>query len=204
MKIQETKHLLKKYYRGETSLQEEARLEAFFKAGDVPEQFLADRDMFSWRSMSRGEFIPDEDLERDIVRAVQQSEMRGVRETQSFRNQLYWLAGVAATMLIILGVYFGFLRSGPSDTFDDPEMAYLESKKILYYVSSHMNKGTQPVSSSLLKYGKGASGMQKIAEFNKAREGMEPVSRLPGGVNSLKYFDLLEDPAIMISKYTMK
>ncbi len=46
--------------------------------------------------------------------------------------------------MILAGTYFFLAReSEPIDTFSDPEIAYAETMKILYDVSTRLNKGTR-------------------------------------------------------------
>jgi hypothetical protein len=58
------------------------------------------------------------------------------------------IASAAAGVLILAGTYFFFLhRAEPRDTFSDPQLAYAETMKILYNVSSKINQGTRPLNS---------------------------------------------------------
>lgn len=53
------------------------------------------------------------------------------------------LSGIAAGILILAGTYFFFIqKSEPRDTYSDPEIAYVETMKILYNVSNRLNHGT--------------------------------------------------------------
>ena len=145
MKIQEIERLLEKFYKGETTLEEERLLNEFFGKKEVPSHMAADRDFFAWKSGASEDFKTGAGFQEDILRAIQKDQVQRLQSPSYFNKQLYWLAGVAATLLIIVGAYFSFLRYTPEDTFENPEIAYLETKKVLLYVSSKLNEGTDPV-----------------------------------------------------------
>ncbi len=145
MNATEISKLLGKYYEGETSLEEEVILREYFAAENVPEEFAAEKKIF--RHYSRSVEIPEpsDDLEKRIISALDSEEAKG-RLFRLSRRELISYSSIAG-LLLLAGSYFLLSRSNqPGDTFSNPELAYAETVKILYEVSSKMNHGTVQLS----------------------------------------------------------
>ena len=61
-------------------------------------------------------------------------------------RKVIW-ANIAALFLVAVGSYLFFTnyKKEPKDTFDDPQIAYNETMKILNEVSQKINKGAKPL-----------------------------------------------------------
>jgi len=69
-----------------------------------------------------------------------------VSESLKKRRLVISLLSATAGVLILIGSYlFFFHNTEPRDTFSDPELAYIETLKILYDVSSRLNQGKQAI-----------------------------------------------------------
>jgi len=138
----EIKRLLEKYYSGESTPGEELILKKFFSMDIVPPDLKVDQEVFRYY-MQVGEIPePSADFEKNIISAIENEEAHSIR----FRRRRIFgmLSAIAATILILAGSYFFFAgRSGPRDTYSDPELAYAETMKILLEVSSRLNNGTK-------------------------------------------------------------
>lgn len=149
MNNEELKCLLAKFYDGETTEEEEKYLRALFSADLVPEGFETEKDFILFCLANGHMEEPSPMLEENILKAIDDSERLTVRpKTNKFL--LLTISSAAAVILILLGTYF-FIesRSAFRDTYSDPEIAYAETMKILFDVSSRLNKGArtlQPVS----------------------------------------------------------
>lgn len=149
MNNEELKCLLAKFYDGETTEEEEKYLRALFSADLVPEGFETEKDYILFCLANGHMEEPSPMLEENILKAIDDSERLTVRpKTNKFL--LLTISSAAAVILILLGTYF-FIesRSAFRDTYSDPEIAYAETMKILFDVSSRLNKGArtlQPVS----------------------------------------------------------
>jgi len=142
MSSEEIKRLLEKYYSGESSVEEELVLRNYFSKPDISEDLSNEKEIFRYY-MDLSE-IPEHSagFEDRIVAAVEGIDNDSVR--LKYRRIFRIITGIAATVLIITGSYFFFInRSGPAETFSDPEIAYAETIKILYDVSSRLNQGTK-------------------------------------------------------------
>ena len=203
MKIQEIKNLLEKYYDGDSSLSEEESLKTFFSQKDIPLELKPDQDLFLYYSAEKSSSSHDTELRENILNAIN-SPIGKHSSGTGYKGQLYWLSGIAASLILIFASYFLLVRHGPEDTFDDPQLAYMEAKRVLEYVSVRFQEGTQPVKEGISHLEHCMEPLKKISEMNKGLNEVSKASTLPGGMNALGYFDMLQNPGTIISNYTKK
>ena len=136
------KRLVEKYYNGESTEEEERSLRDFFTKNDIPEGYEAEKIIFSYYSDSALVPEPSIGFEARILAGIDASEKnRGIRQMKKYLLPVF---SVAAGLLILVGSYIFFIsRSGATDTFTDPKIAYAETIKILRDVSSQLNRGAQ-------------------------------------------------------------
>ncbi|ADV43710.1 hypothetical protein [Bacteroides helcogenes] len=156
MKVEEIERLLAEFYNGNTDEQEEELLKEAFKTEEVPGYLQKDKKLFLCL------FSP-EDVEEDSVSGELEDKLsrlieRKAEEEQSFfrrnkaRRNWRWIGGVAATVMLLLGVGYAISNRGeymrpptPQDTFSDPEAAYKVLQATLIEVSTNLNKGIKQV-----------------------------------------------------------
>ncbi len=138
MRAEDLKELLEKYYAGVTSLDEELRLRRFFDLNIIPEGFEAEKEIFEHYSRIVKIPKPSDNLGKKIMDAAV-GQISGSTSGRLKRMYLY-ISGVAAGIIILAGIYFMFDRkTGPADTYSDPETAYAATVEILHNVSSRFN-----------------------------------------------------------------
>ena len=186
MNTTEIRKLLDKYYRGDSSEDEELILRRFFEAKNVPSGFEEEKEIFRFFSENAKVPEPSEDFEKNIISAVDSSESRNLVPVN--RSRVLTYSGIAACLLLILGIYFFFINnSKPKDTFSDPEIAYSETVKILYEVSSTFNHGTQQLDQ-----------LRKIEAV--AARGISTINKSTGIIdNSLKNLDYFQQAINIVS-----
>jgi hypothetical protein len=97
----------------------------------------------------------------------------------SIRKIVLAVSGIAAGIVIIIGSWLFLSRQATADTFRDPEIAYAETMKILYEVSSKMNRGAAslaPVSKMNI------SEIEGLKVLSKSKETVEK------NLENLSYF----------------
>lgn len=155
--------MLEKYYEGESTVEEEVYLKNFFSLGNIPEDLINEKEIFSYYLKSA--IVPEPSLvfEKNIIAAL---DSIGEASLDQKRRRAFGIfTSVAALILILTGSYFFFIhKSEPRDTFSDPEIAYAETMKILYGVSIRLNKGTQALDRM--------SSMQEVT-----RQSLETINR---------------------------
>jgi hypothetical protein len=140
MNTKELNRLLEKYYKGESTEEEEEILRQFFTGGTIPEGYEAEMDIFSYYNEAIEVPEPSYDFEARIIEEIDKSEES--RRKATIRRYLIPSLSAAAGILLLAGSYFFFIhRTEPRDTFSDPAIAYAETMKILMNVSSQLNRG---------------------------------------------------------------
>jgi hypothetical protein len=139
MNEEELKRLVQKYYDGTATDEEEKILRDFFRRNNVPRGYEAEKEIFGYYIESADIPEPSNDFEAQIIAAVSSSDGRS-----SNRRFIYTLLSAAAGILILTGAYFFFTgRQTIKDTYSDPEIAYVETIKILHQVSYKLNQGVK-------------------------------------------------------------
>ena len=187
--IEKVRKMLERFYQGETTLEEERWLENYLSSTTVPEELLADKELFKAFGDSNESIFVPKDLNSKILDRIDAEEYR---HSKTRRISLYSLSGLAAGLLAIIAVYVFFLRTdSPAlladrqvrDTYEDPMEAYEEARKTLAFVSGKLNTGTseyrhmQEVSKttsdplrSLSKINKGSRELVLLGELQRVRE----------------------------------
>ena len=133
MKVEEIERLLAEFYEGNTNEQEEELLKEAFRTEEVPEHLQKDKKLFL--SFFPGEVVDNvpaglEDKLSRMIDEKAEEEQRFFHRNKAKRNWR-WIGGIAATILVLVGVGYGITNMGedmrpptPQDTFSDPEAAY--------------------------------------------------------------------------------
>lgn len=168
------RELLDKYLEGLTSLEEERILARYFEKEDVPREFKSEAEWFRNASNNK---IPDGDilnLEKEMSQWVD-SQDRNERQIR-FRS---WTIGIAAGLALLIGATFFIQHSRNNklrDTYQDPQIAYLEAKKVLMYVSQTLNKGTDKLQ-TVSRIEEGSNEMSIFSTFGSGLKNLELVSK---------------------------
>lgn len=187
--IDKIRKMLDRFYRGETTLEEERWLQDHLSSATVPEELLADQELFRAFNGKMENIPVPSDLNAKISSSIDREEKKSVRTR---RLSLYSISGLAAGLLALIAVYVFFLRTdSPAslsaeqgiDTYEDPMVAYEEAKKTLAYVSGKLNSGTSEIKHlqeatkttadplrSLSKINKGSRELVLLGELQRVRE----------------------------------
>lgn len=93
--------LLERYWSGETSLEEENILRAFFSQKDIPASLLPYRDIFVYQAFSKSEEVLDSDFDDKILALIDEPEVVKAR-TITLRQRLAPMFKAAAVVAIML------------------------------------------------------------------------------------------------------
>lgn len=127
MELSNIEKLLEKYFEGETTISEEKELKVYFTRETVPSHLERYKSLFQYFS------------EESTITATKDLKLNAGKS----RPRYAWV-GVAASVALIAGIFLTRTRdSGPVDTYEDPEIALQETKKILSMVSQLMNEGKE-------------------------------------------------------------
>ncbi|MEI6433396.1 MAG: hypothetical protein WCP32_01030 [Bacteroidota bacterium] len=168
MNIKEIEKLLEKFYRGDSSLQEEKILREFFLRNDVPEQLKIHQPFFQWAGDEGKREITSPDFDRQTTDRLLNSEPSTTKiHLHHRRTRILYIAGIAACIQLLIGVFFTFRE----DLFNrstlkrnvTAELAYAEAQEALIIVSSNLNAGLKQVDRLQML----DKGMKNLQLFNK-------------------------------------
>ena len=150
MKTEDIHNLLVKFYNGETSRDEEARLSAFFRQGNLPDEFAGDRKLFLSLS-DYGAEIPlglegKMDSFIDRLEKEESAEKRPSQKVKLWRRTI----GAAASLLLIVAIGFwqyseNKIGAALADTYQSPEEAREATLQAIQLFSQNFSKGIEPV-----------------------------------------------------------
>lgn len=177
MNLQKIEQLIVRYEEGNTSLEEESLLMEFFRQKKIPYHLKIYKDLFNYTDSSRREELPDEHFEDRIITAIHQMNRSRVEKMKKIR--MYSILTAAASVVLLIGFYFwfGYQMSSVEDTYDDPLMAYAETKKILLKVSGNLNEGVDELK-IISEFNRGINELQKISTFDNGMQYLEKIAIL--------------------------
>lgn len=176
MNLQRIELLIEKYEKGKSSRKEEVELKSFFENEDVPFHLAGYKDLFSFFKSSANESIQDPDFENKVLEAI--AGLDNTAAPKATLRRLYPMMGIAAGILLLFSVYFVYQQQNqPLDTFSDPELAYLETRKILLKVSDNLNSGSDELS-NMKEMGDGLDNLNNIKTFDEGMKTMRKISVL--------------------------
>jgi rubrerythrin len=131
MESNKTEILLKKYFEGESSIEEERELRKYFASANVAPHLEKYKTMFGYFS--------------DAAAQKSKQEIKVPNMSQDKKRNRIWLS-IAASIVVILGagsyVYFDSQVSNQDlGTYDNPEAALKETQKALAMLSNNVNVG---------------------------------------------------------------
>jgi hypothetical protein len=175
MSFRTIEKLLQKYFEGETSLQEEEQLKAFFQKEDVPPHLVSLKDLFI-TFQDQKDFEPlDGHFNEDMMDRIESEKVVSIKRKR--RSLLYTISGIAAVIVVILtiSIYFNLATQSIEDTFKDPQVAYNEAKKVMLFISEKFNRGVQPVGEATAKVDQGLKSLESVEKFN---DGLQEATKL--------------------------
>ena len=155
--MKEVQALLNKYFAGETSLQEEQTLKAYFNSDAVDLSLKSYQPLFQF-------FKKEKEIESSKLFVVPKSKEVMPSGLRFLRGNLIWQAA-AATLVIGVGSFFMLKQFKTKDNHsiaqnerikifdekDDPELALDAVKSALLKVSKKMKKGETQTTEGLMK-----------------------------------------------------
>lgn len=149
--------LLSKYWNCETSLEEEQQLREYFKGGDIPEQWKETAALFRYFEENKKKTLNDVAFDAEVIQSAQ-PQKKG-KLVKLFYNTMRIAAGVAVLVMAVWFVRKEVRETTPQevvDTYDDPQLAFEETKKALLMISK--------------SFGTAESQAKKLNMFNEAQE----------------------------------
>ena len=146
--------LLDLYWKGESTLENEAMLRSYFQGDNINEAHLPFKPFFNFLSEEKSVSM---ESEFSIPKENEVQQEAVIRKMYPVRR---WI-GVAASLLVLISAFW-FISdrsSQTADTYDNPELALQQAKEALFFLSNKMDKGTQSTTMQLKQ-------LEKLSIFN--------------------------------------
>ncbi|MEO1261863.1 MAG: hypothetical protein AAFZ15_23875 [Bacteroidota bacterium] len=146
--------LLEKYFAGETSIEEETRLKAYFNGGQVDPALQQYQPLFQYFNQEQAVQL-SEDFDAKLFR-----KMDGGAKIVQMRSWRRRMLRVAAAIAVMLCAYLVFQKPEPPQNhkidwaayeINDEQMAYEETVRALKLLSSKLNKGKKRTINEVVK-----------------------------------------------------
>lgn len=148
--------LLNKYWNCETSLEEEQQLRMYFQTAHVPEQLKEAATLFRYFENQKKNSLNDDGFDSVVLKNINQTKNKS---RSLFYNAMRIAAGIGLLLVAVWFIRFEVRKTNPPlavDTFEDPKLAFEETKKALLMISK--------------SFGKAEVEVKKINMFNEAQE----------------------------------
>ena len=135
MNTQKIKQLITRYENGETSREEELYLQSVFsESKEIPFELRHYRAIFGYFTNTGNTQITNMDFDTQLFEKLEAIEGQAKKPISINRSLIY--ISIAASLTLLLGVYFsGLFNHQATDTYDDPRLAYAETKRVLLEIS---------------------------------------------------------------------
>lgn len=165
METKEVKHLLQRFFDGDSTVSEERKLEAYFRSGEVAEELEEYTGFFGGISELANTAADENSIDDRIMDYILENESQ---EKSKYRWMWKTVTGIAASIIIVVGGILLYQQQDETyeDTFESPEVAYAYAEQTLEYVSSKYNKGLAELSN----FDKLQTASQPL------REGVKPIN----------------------------
>lgn len=187
MNIQEINKLLEKYYSAGCSEEEEKLLRDLLSDEGASDEYPCEKEIFeSFRIMNSNMPSPSENFEKKIISEIDKLEYTAGKNNR--QRQWFSLSGIAAVIALLAGLYFlNVFQKEPKDSFSDPAVAYAETMRVLYEVSSKLNMGIKAVEPVGELYSVTQNSLRAISEpASMAEKKLQDLKQLQKAIEQLQ------------------
>ena len=189
--IVDIRKMLDRFYAGESTLEEERKLQDYFSAARIQEELIPDRDLFRSLGSAADSVVVPDGLNQKILAVLGEQEKKVIRTR---RITVFSLSGLAAGLLVVVALYVGYFKHNGggrlasnhiTDTYSDPQDAYEEAKRTLAYVSAKLSTGTSELEHVAQVSKTSTEPLKSLSKINKGSKELSLLGQLQH-VNSLK------------------
>jgi len=166
MEYQEIEEILNRYLEGESTLEEETLLKAYFSQAGLPAEQSEMKELFRYFAEANHEATPHFDVTAELNSVIENEWKKETRNR--FRRVMAWAGSAAAVLVLTFGIfqYMNKPEAVIKDTYKDPKLAYAETKRALLMVSRTMNRSSTSLK-YLSKVDQSFNQMKKVAEIDQ-------------------------------------
>ena len=182
--LAEIRKMLDRFYAGETTLEEEKKLQDYFSSARIPEELIPDKDLFRSLGNATDSVSVPEGLNQKILSVISEQEKKVIRTR---RISVFSLSGLAAGLLVVIALYVGYFKNNGggrlasnqiTDTYTDPRDAYEEAKRTLAYVSNKLSTGTTELEYVAKVSKTSTEPLKSLSKINKGSKELSLLGQL--------------------------
>jgi hypothetical protein len=182
--LAEIRKMLDRFYAGETTLEEEKKLQDYFSSARIPEELIPDKDLFRSLGNATDSVSVPEGLNQKILSVISEQEKKVIRTR---RISVFSLSGLAAGLLVVIALYVGYVKNNGggrlasnqiTDTYTDPQDAYEEAKRTLAYVSNKLSTGTTELEYVAKVSKTSTEPLKSLSKINKGSKELSLLGQL--------------------------
>lgn len=194
MDLKRIELLLQRFYSGESTIEEEKELKDFFITNDVPRHMWAEQEMFTYYHIGGKDEKPDKELENKIINVIKGAEQEAAKRFASRKKILYMVSSAAAVVAILIVSYFAFIfNTSMQDTYNNPEIAYMQTKETLLFVSAKLNEGTKDLY-AIGKLDEATKPLSNISKIEYSTKSIYSISLFGTGIRNLENLSKIINP----------
>lgn len=151
--------LLERYWACESSLEEEQQLHEYFRTNTVPEHLKETAALFHYFDASKKKSVEDAGFDEGVLTKLKTESPKKGKMVRLVYNSMRIAAGLAVVVAATWFIRTEIRKTTPQamvDTYDDPKLAFEETKKALLMISK--------------SFGRAETETKKIDLFNKATD----------------------------------
>lgn len=154
--------LIRLYFDGKTSLEQERQLKAYFSQEKLPDEHKPLRPLFIV-SHSKTDALDDSFDEKVLTRIESSSKSKNI-----YNHFLFWPIAAASLALLILisGLFRLNTSSRFEETYNDPAQAYAQAVSALQFVGIKLSDAIQPMQKAGEELEKGVDQVNKLQMLN--------------------------------------
>ena len=157
MDFKNMEDLLKKYWECETTLEEEKQLREYFGGNNIPDQWKETAALFRYFEATKKKSLNDLAFEGQVMHQIHTPKKSKL--VRLVHNTMRIAAGLAVVIAATWFIRNEVRETTPQavvDTYDDPKLAFEETKRALLMISK--------------SFGTAEEQTRKINMFNEAQE----------------------------------
>ena len=157
MDFNNLEELLQKYWNCETTLEEEKLLHEYFRGNNIPDQVKETAVLFQYFEAHKKKSLNDVAFDHSVLQKV--NTPKKSKLVKLAYNSMRIAAGLLVVLLATWFIRDELRKTAPQevvDTYDDPKLAFEETKKALLMISRSFGTAEQQA--------------KKINLFNEAQE----------------------------------
>lgn len=194
MDIKRIELLLQRFYSGESTIEEGKELKDFFTTNDVPRHLWAEQEIFTYYNVGGKDEIPIKELENKIINTIKGAEQEEAKRFLNRKKILYMMSSAAAVVALLIVAYFAFIfDTSMHDTYDNPEIAYMQTKETLLFISAKLNEGTKDLY-AIGKFDEASKALSNISKIEYSTKSIYTISLLGTGIRNLENLSKIITP----------